>query len=117
MISGYSLVTCCKEGKSELFDLLVEHGAEMEHWETDIYQDSLIDFAAENGHLGIVRKLIHHGVTLKNYGEVFAILENWKDKPEETLKTVEALIEVNRISRIDVSEAGIHSPEVGSVLG
>ena len=73
---------------------------------------SSLQLAARSSYLKLARKLIHHGLTVTKE-DIPPILDNWNDDPEDTVKTVEAVLEVYQPTREDVSEARRHAPEVG----
>ena len=45
----------------ELFDVLVENGAEINYQSSEVGEQSALHLAAESGRLGFVKKLLHSG--------------------------------------------------------
>ena len=109
---------CCMKGYSDKFDILVEGGAVVASTAQlrdcssgEIEAVSSLQLAARSGHLNLARKLIHHGVTVTEE-DISDILGNWTDRPEDTVKTVEALLKVYQPTRENVSEARLFSTKL-----
>ena len=84
----------CYDHWIDILDLLMDLGASLTVESED--GRSHLFYAAEGYQLGIVRVINHAAeVTAK---DLAPILINWTDKREETVKTVEAVLEVHRPS-------------------
>ena len=58
-----------------------------------------------------MRTMINHGAEVK-VEDLAAILRNWTSKMEETVKTVEAVLEVHQPSQAEVRAAAERSQQV-----
>ena len=99
----------CHDNKIDILNLLMDLGASMTV-QCEEGRSPLL-YAAEEAQLATVRAMINHGAEV-TAEDLAAILRNGTRKMEETVKTVEAVLEVHQPSQAEVRAAAEQSHQV-----